>query len=77
MKLRPSKTANSHGICIAVEPVPMLISDWMMPVMDGLQLCRKIRAEKRASYTYIILLTALSGKPTTSKAWKPGQTTLS
>ena len=44
------------------EPVPILISDWMMPVMDGLQLCRKIRAEKRASYTYIILLTALSGK---------------
>jgi len=44
------------------EPVPMLISDWMMPVMDGPQLCRKIRAEKRASYTYIILLTALSGK---------------
>lgn len=44
------------------EPVPMLISDWMMPVLDGLQLCRKIRAEKRASYTYIILLTALSGK---------------
>ncbi len=44
------------------EPVPMLISDWMMPVMDGLQLCRRIRAEKRASYTYIILLTALSGK---------------
>lgn len=44
------------------QPVPMLISDWMMPVMDGLQLCRRIRAEKRASYTYIILLTALSGK---------------
>ena len=35
------------------EPVPMLISDWMMPVMDGLQLCRKIRSEKRPSYTYI------------------------
>jgi DNA-binding response OmpR family regulator len=34
----------------------------MMPEMDGLELCRKIRAQKRASYTYIILLTALSGK---------------
>jgi DNA-binding response OmpR family regulator len=43
-------------------PVPILISDWMMPVMDGLELCRRIRSEKRASYTYVILLTALSGK---------------
>jgi len=43
-------------------PLPMLISDWMMPVMDGLELCRKIRGEKRGTYTYIILLTALSGK---------------
>ena len=42
--------------------VPMLISDWMMPVMDGLELCRKIRAGKHTNYTYIILLTALSGK---------------
>ncbi|MCI0421466.1 MAG: response regulator transcription factor [Acidobacteria bacterium] len=41
---------------------PLLISDWMMPEMDGLELCRKVRAEKRSSYTYIILLTALSGK---------------
>ena len=66
-------TKNGHEV-IAVEngqlawdlfsshPVPMLISDWMMPVMDGLELCRRIRAEKRASYTYVILLTALSGK---------------
>jgi phosphoserine phosphatase RsbU/P len=44
------------------QPVPLLISDWMMPSMNGLELSRKIRAEKRASYTYIILLTARSGK---------------
>jgi DNA-binding response OmpR family regulator len=41
---------------------PMLISDWMMPELDGLELCRRIRAESRPNYTYIILLTALSGK---------------
>jgi two-component system chemotaxis response regulator CheY len=49
----------------ASQPMPMLISDWMMPSMDGLQLCRRIRAEKRAGYTYIILLTALLVRPTT------------
>lgn len=48
-------------LCSA-KPIPVLISDWMMPVMDGLELCRRIRAGKSTSYTYIILLTALSGK---------------
>src|SRR5688572_25591034 len=42
--------------------VQLVISDWMMPYIDGLQLCRMIRAENRARYTYIILLTALGGK---------------
>ncbi|MBM3803242.1 MAG: response regulator [Acidimicrobiia bacterium] len=46
----------------STQHIPVLISDWMMPVMDGLELCRRIRAQKRGSYTYIILLTALSGK---------------
>lgn len=46
----------------ASQRVPMLISDWMMPEMDGLELCRRIRAEKRSTYTYVILLTALAGK---------------
>lgn len=41
---------------------PLLISDWMMPDMDGLQLCRMIRAEPSLQYTYIILLTALDSK---------------
>jgi phosphoserine phosphatase RsbU/P len=40
----------------------LVITDWMMPHMDGLELCRKIRGEGRALYTYIILLTALGGK---------------
>jgi len=37
------------------EHVPMIISDWMMPDIDGLSLCRMIRAEDRTRYTYIIL----------------------
>jgi phosphoserine phosphatase RsbU/P len=40
----------------------LVITDWMMPEMDGLELCRRIRAEENRSYTYLILLTALSGK---------------
>ncbi|QEH33630.1 hypothetical protein OJF2_21340 [Aquisphaera giovannonii] len=35
----------------------LVISDWMMPEMSGLDLCRKIRAEVTSNYVYIILLT--------------------
>src|SRR5882724_10457421 len=42
--------------------VPLLISDLVMPGTNGLDLCRRIRAANRPQYTYIILLTAVSGK---------------
>lgn len=41
---------------------PLIISDWMMPDLDGLEFCRRIRAEQCVEYPYIILLTSLSGK---------------
>ena len=40
----------------------LVISDLLMPEVDGLELCRRIRASKQQKYTYIILLTALIGK---------------
>ena len=41
---------------------PVVLSDWLMPEMDGLELCRRIRASDRPSYSYVILVTALHGK---------------
>jgi diguanylate cyclase (GGDEF)-like protein len=37
---------------------PLLISDWMMPYLDGPDLCRRIRTAEVVRYTYIILLTS-------------------
>jgi PleD family two-component response regulator len=39
------------------EPVRVIISDWTMPGLDGLQLCRKVREHACRDYTYFILLT--------------------
>jgi phosphoserine phosphatase RsbU/P len=41
-----------------MEPVRLIVSDWMMPGMDGLGLCEKVRARPQTLYTYFILLTA-------------------
>lgn len=35
----------------------IVITDWNMPRMDGLELCRKIRSEENEDYTYIIVVT--------------------
>ena len=41
------------------EDAPRLaVLDWMMPGMDGLEICRRIRSANREPYIYILLLTA-------------------
>jgi len=40
----------------------LAILDWMMPSMDGVQICQRIRERRDRPYTYILLLTARSQK---------------
>jgi len=43
---------------LSAHPINLLISDWEMPVMDGLTLCRQVRQQVQDRYVYLIVLTA-------------------
>src|SRR5258708_18738432 len=59
-----TSASSAEEVLAALEsgPVPLLISDMVMPGLNGLDLCRRIRSANRPQYTYIILLTSVSGK---------------
>jgi two-component system, cell cycle response regulator len=40
----------------------LLILDWMMPGVDGVELCRRVRAQERDRYPYVLLLTGKDEK---------------
>jgi len=39
-------------------PYRVIVSDWLMPELDGLDFCRRVRERLSTEYTYFILLTA-------------------
>lgn len=41
---------------------PILISDWEMPGMDGIELCKTVRNMRLDGYVYVLLLTARDAK---------------
>ena len=43
---------------LIAHPINMVISDWEMPVMDGLTLCQEVRQRVQERYVYLIVLTA-------------------
>ena len=53
---------------LEAEPVRVVVSDWMMPVADGLDLCRRIRARRGQEYIYFILLTSRDATEENSRA---------
>lgn len=44
------------------QPFSLVLTDWIMPNVDGLELIRRIRKSKSSGYSYLILLTAKTDK---------------
>src|SRR6202049_5335242 len=50
----------------------IVITDWMMPDLSGLELCQRLRADVHRGYTYIILLTSIAEKDNVVKGLAAG-----
>ena len=43
---------------LADDKIRVIVSDWVMPRLDGLEFCRRVRARAAEEYVYFILLTS-------------------
>lgn len=54
------------------DPAHVILSDWRMSGMDGVDLCRRARAESHGGYTHFILVTALDKKENLLEGMRAG-----
>jgi len=43
-------------------PVDVILSDWTMPGMSGVELCRRVRSRESAEYTYFVFMTGFGDR---------------
>lgn len=55
-----------------LQPVDLVLSDWMMPGMDGIEFCKAFRQLDRDRYGYFILLTSKSERADVLEAFEAG-----
>ena len=53
-------------------PPRLAVLDWMMPNLDGVSLCRKVRALRTEPYTYIVLLTSRDNEDSLIEGFEAG-----
>lgn len=54
-----AKDGSSAWDVLSSDRIDVLLTDWMMPGVDGPELCRRVRDELSDRYTYVVLITAL------------------
>ncbi len=60
------------GVLEGPQAPNLVISDWMMPEMDGLELCQRTREIQTAGYIYFIILTSKMDKKDIIKGLEAG-----
>lgn len=72
--VRMADSATEALTMISQKPADVVLADWMMPEMDGLELTQRIRQsdEEKGTYTAIILFTAHDGVEYLVKAFDHG-----
>jgi len=72
--IRSASSAHQGLAMLETRPVNVLIADWLMPEMDGLEMADRVRQIDEANnhFTYIILLTAKEGDEALRQAFDRG-----
>lgn len=69
--LTATNGVDAMRIVLSQEP-RIVLTDWMMPQMDGLQLCRALREHEGVRFVYVIVVTSNTGNDHIMEAFDAG-----
>ncbi len=71
-RVKVCRDGDSALTCLMEQPFQLLITDWRMEPMDGVELCRTLRASMLGNSLYIIMLTATDHEDSLVEAFDAG-----
>lgn len=68
-----SAVNGQEALAMAMEVMPQIVvTDWLMPVMDGIDFCRALRATEWGQSMYVIMLTGVEAEKEIVEAFEAG-----
>lgn len=68
-----SAANGSEALALALEIMPQIVvTDWLMPVMDGIEFCKALRATDWGQSMYVIMLTGVDNEDEVTRAFEAG-----